>query len=177
MPTIAVMLVLVAVKPLKGGSPINNLEIYNCVTLLCLTYCIMIFTPFGSEPGAKYTIGYFMVLIIAQNIVYNIYVVSKDPARITCFKCRTRWAKRGQLKERLRKQALNTKKFLSSKFSGSQDDVIGGHSDTLTNKTGRKLETIGELSIESFDSNEEIKVELDKLGVDVQGLKTHNRTV
>lgn len=174
-PTLAVMLILAGLKPLKGGSPINDLEIYNCVTLLCLTYCIMIFTSFGSEPEAKYTIGYFMVLIIYQNIIFNIFMVSKDPTRIMCIKCKLRWAKSGQLKDRLKLRAQKTKNIFSNKFGiGKQDRTRV--SDALTDKTGRKLDTIGELSIESMASDEELKIECDKLGIDDHNLKTKDRT-
>lgn len=73
-PTFAVMVLLAVVGPLSDRRA-NWIEIYNCITLLCLSYCLLTFTPFVNNPETKYKIGFFVVFLTVQSLVINIYFV------------------------------------------------------------------------------------------------------
>ena len=75
-PTVAVMTLLALVKPLADRQT-NRMEVYNSFTLLCIAYCLLCFTPFAADPGARYQIGFALVFLTCQNIVVNIAIVSR----------------------------------------------------------------------------------------------------
>lgn len=96
-PTIISMAVLASIKPLVDA-PANRLEVFNSFTILLMIYCLMCFTPFAINPEARHLIGYVLVFLIASNIVLNIVIVSLNPVRQSCKRCKKRWAKRVQTK-------------------------------------------------------------------------------
>ena len=89
-PSLVVMATLGLVKPLSD-LPTNRLEMYNAFSLLCLTYCLMCFTPFAIDAEARYTMGYVMVILTVLNILINVYVVGSGPARMCKLRCKNRW--------------------------------------------------------------------------------------
>ena len=41
----------------------NKLELYNNISLLVASYCLLCFTPFVHEAGARYSIGYALIFV------------------------------------------------------------------------------------------------------------------
>ena len=103
-PTIAVMVILCTVKPLED-EPTNRMEIYNSVMILCMTYCLMCFTPFALDARARYTMGYVLVLLTCKNIFVNIYFVARNPMRESYLRCKVRWAKRQKISNKFKLKA------------------------------------------------------------------------
>ena len=116
-PTIAVMILLAIVKPLSDQKA-NWIEIYNCVTLLFMSYCLLTFTSFVNNPDTKYQIGFFVVFLTVQSLVINIYLVSQDPGRVCKLRCKNRWTRRHSIKRKYILKAKSTrlwKTFASKK--------------------------------------------------------------
>lgn len=74
-PTLGVMVLLAVVGPLTDRKS-NRIEIYNCCTLLCMSYSLMTFTSFVGDPGTKYQIGFSVVFLTVQSLFVNIFFVS-----------------------------------------------------------------------------------------------------
>lgn len=92
-PTLVSMAVLAAVKPLKESMS-NRLEVFNSFMILLMIYCLMHFTPYIADPMQRHKIGFGMVILTCSNIVINIVVVSMDPMRQSCLRCKAKWARR-----------------------------------------------------------------------------------
>ena len=58
---------------------INRLEIYNNWTVILLAYCLLCFTPWVADAGSRYQIGFVMILLTAQNIIFNLALISIGP--------------------------------------------------------------------------------------------------
>ena len=90
LPTIASMTILASVNPLESITA-NRLEIFNSVSILLMSYCLMAFTPLVLDPQARYTMGFVMVGLTGTNVLTNIIVISIDPMRKTCMRCKVHW--------------------------------------------------------------------------------------
>ena len=59
----------------------NRLELYNSASIVLLIYCLLCFTEFIEDPSMRYDMGYAMILLTAQNILVNLVLIAKQPAR------------------------------------------------------------------------------------------------
>ena len=116
LPTLAVMAVLALVRPLEDRTT-NLLEIYNSFTILCMSYCLLCFTEFVLDPGARYQMGFVMVILTVKNICVNLYVVGSGPARMCKLRCKSRWLRRKQIQRKWSLRAQRTKNFLRRTFT------------------------------------------------------------
>ena len=62
LPTLAVLMLLGWVKPMRDQF-LNNLEIYNNCTVMLLAYCLLCQTDFVPGPVVRFSIGLLMVVL------------------------------------------------------------------------------------------------------------------
>lgn len=98
-PTLLSMVVLAGVHPLEDR-PTNMMEVFNTCMVMMMIYCLLCFTPMALDAQARYTMGFVMVGLVGFNILANIVVVSKDPVRHSCMRCKMRWATRHRCQRR-----------------------------------------------------------------------------
>ena len=156
LPTLILMCHLGMVHPLRELRD-NRIEMYNCFTIMCLSYCLMCYTPYVYDAEARYQIGFFMIGLIAQNLLVNIYLVGKDPLRMMILKCRHSFRNRKQIKAKWALKAQKTKMFFKRTFTrltGSKKTDIDELDASANKKSAYALHTISEGSNEE-DSNGE----------------------
>ena len=156
LPTLILMCHLGMVHPLRELRD-NRIEMYNCFTIMCLSYCLMCYTPYVYDAEARYQIGFFMIGLIAQNLLVNIYLVGKDPLRMMILKCRHNFRNRKQIKAKWALKAQKTKMFFKRTFTrltGSKKTDIDVLDASTNKKSAYALHTISEGSNEE-DSNGE----------------------
>ena len=110
------MMVLSHFKPLQTLQS-NKLETYNSFVILNMIYCLMCFTELALDPEARYTMGYVLVALTAQNIMVNIYVVSQDPVRRGYLRCKVRYHRRHQIKKEWKLKTQKTKNFFKRSYT------------------------------------------------------------
>lgn len=92
-PTMLNLSILAGVHPLED-LPTNRMETFNSCMVMSMIYCLLCFTPLALDPGARYLMGFMMIGLVGFNILVNIVVVSITPARHSCLRCKSRYAKR-----------------------------------------------------------------------------------
>ena len=112
----------------------NNLEIFNELSLLAVTYPALIFTDFITDltpPETTYNIGWFVIFIILLNILVNMLVVIYQAflglirvAKIIIFKIKVRRSIENILKKQLTLHRFSTLGNLSV------NKTIGGVTNT-----------------------------------------------
>lgn len=78
--------------------PINRMEVFNSIMVMLMIYCLMCYTPLVVDPEARYMMGFAMVGLVGLNVLANIVVVTIDPVKQSCKRCKVRWAKRNKSK-------------------------------------------------------------------------------
>jgi hypothetical protein len=63
------------VKPFES-TLLNNLEIFNELSILFATYHLLCFTQFVSDPEAQYTMGWSLIWVTVLNIAVNICIMT-----------------------------------------------------------------------------------------------------
>ena len=71
---------------------------YNSYTILLLSYCLCCFTPFVLDANARYEVGFAMVFLTAQNILVNLIIIGKTPARRAFLRLRFKYYIRNKIK-------------------------------------------------------------------------------
>ena len=79
-PTLCVLMMVGLAKPLPTPFE-NKQEMYNNVTILILTYCLLCFTMFISDVETRYNMGYAMILLTVQNIIVSLTIIGIQPFR------------------------------------------------------------------------------------------------
>lgn len=77
-PTLAVIIIVGLFRPLATKFD-NNIEIFDSITVLALSYCLFSFSDFTPDPHLRYKIGYAMIFLTCQNMFINIFLMMKDP--------------------------------------------------------------------------------------------------
>ena len=99
-PTIAVIILLGQISPLAEKID-NKIENYDNITVLLLSYCLFLFTDFVPDAFIRYQVGFFMIFLTTQNIIVNIYIMSKEPVKLLVEKLKYWWTNRQRLKKKL----------------------------------------------------------------------------
>ena len=55
----------------------NRIEIYNSFSILLLIYCLLCLTQFVPDANARYQVGFGMIGLTGQNILVNIFIVTR----------------------------------------------------------------------------------------------------
>mmetsp|Transcript_5495 Transcript_5495/g.7341 ORF Transcript_5495/g.7341 Transcript_5495/m.7341 type:complete len:138 (-) Transcript_5495:1480-1893(-) len=133
------------------------MEIFNSIMIMLMIYCLMCFTPLVLDSEARYQMGFVMVGLVALNVLVNILVISIDPVRLSCMRCKLRWARRHAIKRRCGRKCsafwLCWMQRCCSKDQSVEDiSTVADPKESLV-----KLETISEEnSASSLDSGEEV---------------------
>ncbi len=57
----------------------NKQEMYNNVSILILTYCLLCYTMYIGDPETRYNMGYVMILLTIQNIIVSLVIIGSQP--------------------------------------------------------------------------------------------------
>ena len=85
------LLVLIGIVEPFPSILVNRLEMYNNWTVILLSYCLLCFTPWVSDAGRRYQIGYGMIILTGQNILVNLAIMSYDPVRMLKLRFKKSW--------------------------------------------------------------------------------------
>jgi hypothetical protein len=99
-PILAVIIMLGLISPLAEKFD-NKIELYDSLTILLLSYCLFLFTDFVPDAFIRYQVGFFMIFLTAQNILINVYLMSKDPVKLLFEKLKYWWTNRERLKKKI----------------------------------------------------------------------------
>ena len=138
----------------------NRLEIYNSFTILCLTYCLLCFTPFVLDADARYQMGYVMIILTTQNILVNIFLIGQDPIRLLKLKIKSKWMRRNLIA----RQTTMFLKRIGTRLGMSTRAQQGSETKAVENLP---LDTIHESSNESLDSDKSPKASKNSESVDM----------
>ena len=130
------MINLGQIEPLLTPSA-NRMEIYNSFSVLLLTYCLLCLTNFVPDAEARYNVGFGMIALTGQNILVNIYLISRTPLRQLFLKCKARWVHRAIVKK-------NWKFKMSRTLTKLKSSVGMSPRAGMTDRSGGVLETIHE---------------------------------
>jgi hypothetical protein len=99
-PILAVIIMLGLISPLAEKFD-NKIELYDSLTILLLSYCLFLFTDFVPDAFIRYQVGFFMIFLTAQNILINVYLMSKEPVKLLFEKLKYWWTNRERLKKKI----------------------------------------------------------------------------
>ena len=53
----------------------RNAEFVNETIVMCVLYCMICFSPFVPDLGARQVVGYFCCLIVSMHLAVNLYLI------------------------------------------------------------------------------------------------------
>lgn len=117
-PTVAVVILLGFTKPLESSFA-NNIEMFDSLTALLLSYCLFCFTDLVPDAIVRYNIGFIMIIIAFSNLCTNIFFIFREPFKKLIAKLKHWYKNPHRLKRKftakfIRRQAtkyLNQKKL------------------------------------------------------------------
>ena len=58
----------------------RNAEFVNETIVMCVLYCMICFSPFVPDLGARQVVGYFCCLIVSMHLAVNLYLILSSQA-------------------------------------------------------------------------------------------------
>ena len=59
----------------------RNAEFVNETIVMCLLYCMICFSPFVPDLGARQVVGYFCCLIVSMHLALNLFLILSSQAK------------------------------------------------------------------------------------------------
>jgi hypothetical protein len=56
-------------------------EFVNETIVMCVLYCMICFSPFVPDLGARQVVGYFCCLIVSMHLAVNLYLILSSQAK------------------------------------------------------------------------------------------------